>query len=215
MNVNDGTRRVALRLVLTCWLIYTLHFATNMVRENYLALAIAEHFSFRVDEYATLHDDIFEGPGHGWHIGSNPGASLIGAIPYALSRPAIDRIVERVRVARQENDAAAPPRYDAPTEKDRRFYDQAWRRGFDVKFGLASFVMQSFGMAVISALGVAVMYLLLASVLASAGTALSMALLYAFGTPVFFRTGFLNHNQHPIAISRMPTNTLTAHSIHS
>ena len=58
-----------------------------MVRENYLALAIGDHFSFRVDEYANMHDDIFEHPGYGWHIGSNPGASMLGAIPYALSRP--------------------------------------------------------------------------------------------------------------------------------
>jgi len=90
--------------------------------------------------------------------------------------------------------AAAPPHYDAPTEKDRRFYEEAWRRGFDVKFGLASFVMQSFAMAVISALGVVVMYLLVVSVVEQPAAALAMALLYAFGTPVFLRTGFLNHN---------------------
>jgi len=53
-------RTVALKLGFSCWLIYTLHFATNMVRENYLALAIGDHFSFRLHEYANLHDDIFE-----------------------------------------------------------------------------------------------------------------------------------------------------------
>ena len=187
-------RTVALKLGFSCWLIYTLHFATNMVRENYLALAIGDHFSFRLHEYANLHDDIFETPGYGWHIGSNPGASLIGAIPYILSRPVIDRVVERVRRTRHENGRGAPPHYDAPTEKDRRFYEEAWRRGFDVKFGLASFVMQSFAMAVISALGVVVMYLLVISVVEQPAAALAMALLYAFGTPVFLRTGFLNHN---------------------
>jgi len=186
--------QAALRLGFTCWLVYTLHFATNMVRETYLALTLGDHLSFRLDEYANMHDDIFETPGNGWHIGSNPGASFIGAIPYALSRPVIDRVVERLSQTRKELGAATPPRYDAPTEKDRRFYDQAWRRGFDVKFGLGSFVMQSFGMAVISAAGVVAMYLLLISVVGSPALALNLALLYAFGTPVFFRTGFLNHN---------------------
>ncbi len=63
-----------------------------------------------------------------------------------------------------------------------------------MKFGLASFVTQSFAMAVISAAGVIVMYLLLAHVLTSTRTALWLALLYAFGTPVFFRSGLISHN---------------------
>jgi hypothetical protein len=203
--VNDGgvptasltrpaTRSTAIRLGITCWLVYSLHFATNMVRENYLALSIGDSFSFRVDPYANLHDDIFEKPGFGWHIGSNPGASMLGAVPYALARPLIDLIVARVRRSRQDQAAASPPAYDAPTSKDRVFYEEAWRRGFDVKFGLASFVMQSFGMAVVSALGVVLLFGMLLSLLPSPSSALALALLYAFGTPVFFRTGFLNHN---------------------
>lgn len=193
-HTRMSRREAALKLGFTCWLVYTLHFATNMVRENYLALAIADHFSFRVDEYANMHDDIFEHPGYGWHIGANPGASMMGAIPYALSRPLIDRIVDKVQRARQTAGASVVPHYDAPTEKDRRLYEEAWRRGFDIKFGLASFVMQSMAMAVLSAIGVVVMYLLLAGQGASAGPPLAYALLYAFGTPVFLRTGFLNHN---------------------
>jgi hypothetical protein len=189
-----GPRGVAVRLGFTCWLIYTLHFATNMVRENYLALAIGDQLSFRVDRYANLHDDLFARPGYGWHIGSNPGASMIGAIPYAISRPLIDRVVAAVLRAREQRGDTGPPAYGTPIDKDRRFYEEAWRRGLDVKFGLASFVMQSFGMAVTSALGVVVMYLLLANLLRSSRTALWLAVLYAFGTPVFLRTGFLNHN---------------------
>ena len=189
-----GSRPVVLRLAFTCWLIFTLHFATNMVRETYLGLAIGDELSFRVDPYANLHDDLFEHPGHGWHIGSNPGASMIGAIPYAISRPLIDRVVAAVQRGRQQRSDTEPPAYDAPTDTDRRFYEEAWKRGLDVKFGLASLVMQSFAMAVTSALGVVVMYLVLASLLRSPRTALWLAVLYAFGTPVFFRTGFLNHN---------------------
>jgi MFS family permease len=170
----DRRRATAVRLFLTCWLVYSFHVATNMVRENYLALAIGDHASFRVDEYAGMHDDIFEHPGFGWHIGSNPGASMLGAIPYALSRPVIDRIVRSVQESRDA--AANPPAYAAPTETDRRFYEEAWRRGFDVKFGLASVVMQSLAMAVVSSLGVVLLYLLLAAWLGNATPALWLAM---------------------------------------
>jgi hypothetical protein len=191
----DRSRRdVARRVFITCWLVYSLHVATNMIRENYLALAIGDHLSFRVDEYAGMHDDIFEHPGFGWHIGSNPGASMLAAIPYALSRPILDPVIRAVQDRRREAGATSPPTYDAPLETDRRLYEEAWRRGFDVKFGIASVIMQSLCMAVISALGVVLMYLVLAGWLKSSRTALWLALLYAFGTPLFYRTGFLNHN---------------------
>lgn len=187
-------RGIALRLFITCWLIYTMHFATNTVREVYLALAIGDHLSFRVDEYANMHPDLFEKPGYGWHINNNPGVSMVGAIPYALSRPIIDPIVERINRARAAGDQLQPPTYNSPWPMAREFFVEAWRRGYDVKFGLASFVMQSFAMAPSSALGVVAMFLLLRLLLRSDKIALGLSLLYAFGTPVFFRTGYLNHN---------------------
>ena len=81
-------RAIAVRLFLTCWLVYALHFATNIVREIYPALSLGDHFSFRVDEYANMHPDLFEKEGYGWHIGNNPGASEYnrlanGALKYA------------------------------------------------------------------------------------------------------------------------------------
>ena len=91
---------IAVRIFLTCWLIYVLHFATNIVREIYPALALGDHLSFRVDEYAHMHPDLFETPGYGWHIGNNPGASMLAAIPYAAARPVIDPIVAYVNQKR-------------------------------------------------------------------------------------------------------------------
>jgi hypothetical protein len=186
-------RSIAWRLFLTCWLIYVLHFATNTVREIYLALAIGDHFSFRVDEYAGLHPDLFEKPGYGWHINSNPGVSMVAAIPCALLRPITDRIVAEVNRRR----AAAPdkaPAYRSPWPMAREFYEQAWRRGLDAKFGLAAFITQAFAMAPVSAAGVVAMFWLLTQLFGNDRPALWLALLYAFGTPVFFRTGTLNHN---------------------
>lgn len=187
-------RGTAVRLFVTCWLIFVLHFASNTVREIYLALAIGDHLSFRVDEYANLHPDLFEKKGYGWHIGANPGASMVAAIPYALARPVIDRIVEHMNRSRRASGQTNPPPYNSPWPMAREFYRQTWQRGYDIKFGLGAFVMQAFAMAPVSALGVVGMFFLLRRMFDSDRTALWLSVLYAFGTPVFFRTGYLNHN---------------------
>lgn len=186
-------RGLAVRLFLTCWLIYSLHLATNTVREIYLALAIGDHLSFRVDDYANMHPDLFEKPGYGWHIGANPGGSMLAAIPYAVFRPVIDRIVDRVNAARRAANQA-PPEYNSPWPMARAFYRESWLRGYDIKFGLAAVVMQVFCMAPLSALTAVAMFYVLRLLLGSDRLGVLGALLYAFGTPAFFRTGYLNHN---------------------
>ena len=70
-----SSRSTAVRLFLTVWLLYVIHFASNVVRETYLALAVGERFSIRVDNYMGLHPDLFEFPGRGAYINNNPGAS--------------------------------------------------------------------------------------------------------------------------------------------
>lgn len=189
-----STRQVAVRLFLTCWLVFTLHFATNIVRDIYLALAIGDHFSFRVDEYAGMHADLFEHPGYGWHTGGNPGISMMAAVPYALARPVIDPIVAKVNEGRKASGQSAPPVYDSPWPMAQEFFARSWEMGYDIKFGLAAFVMQAFCMAPASAFGVVLMFLLLRRLFDSDGAALWLALLYGFATPVFFRTGFINQN---------------------
>ena len=181
----------ALRLFLTCWVIYALHFATNTVREIYPALSLGDHLSFDVSEYAGLHPDIFELPGHGTFINNNPGASILGAIPYALTRPVIDRVVAYFQTIRSGREA---PEYDSIYPMSREFYRMAYARGLDVKFGLAAGVMQVLLMAPVSALAVAVMYAVLLALTRSKRRAALLALLYAFATPVFYRTAQLNNN---------------------
>jgi hypothetical protein len=189
-----STRALATRLFLTCWLVYALHWATDVVREIYPAIALGDHLSFRVDEYQGLHPDLFDKPGFGWHIGNNPGGSMLAAIPYALARPVIDPIVARARAKRLASGQTEPPTFSTPRPNARKFYAEAWRRGLDIKLGLAAFVMHFLCMAPVSALGVVAMFYALRQVFQSDRTAVWLALLYAFGTPVFFRTGFLNHN---------------------
>ena len=183
----------ARRLFVTCWIIYGLHFATNTVREIYPALALGDYMSFDVAEYNGLHPDIFEIPGRGVFINNNPGASILGAVPYVVARPLIEKIVDHVRRVR----AASPdsiPRYNTPFPLVREFYRKATERGLDVKLGLAAAVMQSLLMAPLSAFSVVLMFRILLSLIGSVRTALFLALLYGFATPVFYRTAQLNQN---------------------
>lgn len=193
-SLNMSPKGIALRIFITCWLIYSVHFATNIVREIYPALAFGDHLSFSLDEYAGLHPDIFERPGYGWHINNNPGVSFVAAIPYSLFRPGINWIVEQVNQARLSSGETEPPNYASPWPLAREFYAEAWLRGYDVKFALAAMVMQVFCMAPVSAFSAVMIYYVMRNQFRSDRTALGLALLYAFGTPVFFRTGTLNQN---------------------
>jgi hypothetical protein len=187
-------RGTAVRLFITCWLIFVLHLATNTVREIYPALSLGDRMSFDVSEYKGLHPDIFEVKDRGTFINNNPGASIMGAIPYTIARPAIDFIVRRVQKMRASSPQAEPPEYKSPYPMAREFYKKAWEKGLDVKFGLAAGVMQAFVMAPLSALSAVLMFFVLLSLGYSECRSLTLALLYALATPVFFRTGQLNQN---------------------
>jgi hypothetical protein len=186
-------RQVAVRLFFTCWLVYGLHFSTDIVREHYPAIALGDRFSFRLDEFGGLHPDLFEKEGYGWHIGNNPGVSMLAAIPYALARPVIDPVVRKVQERRRVT-GARPPEYDSPWPNARRFFREAWERGLDVKLGLAAAVTQMFFMAPLSALSVVLVFYVLRFLVGTDRRAFWLAILYAFGTPVFYRAAFLNHN---------------------
>jgi hypothetical protein len=133
-------------------------------------------------------------PGRGAYINNNPGSSVLGAIPYAMARPFVEIIVDRV----QESRASDPEGFEAEYETTRPnryiFYNTAVERGLDVKFGLAAGLMQGFLMAPLTALSVVAMFLVLVPQTKSIQIALGLALLYAFATPIFYRTSTLNQN---------------------
>jgi hypothetical protein len=193
-NWRFTTRGTAVRLFLTCWLVFTIHFATNTVREIYPALSLGDRLSFDVSEYAGLHPDIFTIEGHGTFINNNPGASIMGAIPYFLARPVTDRIIARVQQSRLANPQSDTTNYDSIYPMAQEFYRQAREKGFDVKFGLAAGLMQAFVMAPISALSVVVMFWVLLSLTKNQRASVLLAMLFAFATPVFYRTAQLNQN---------------------
>ena len=187
-------RGISVRLFLTCWFVFTLFFATNTVREIYPALSLADRLSFDVSEYNGLHPDIFEMEGRGAFINNNPGASMMGAIPYTLFRPVTDRIIERIQKSRLENPHPEATNYDTIYPMAQEFLRKSRERGFDVKFGLAAGIMQAFVMAPISALAVVVMFWILLSLTKNTKASVLLALLFAFATPIFYRTAQLNQN---------------------
>jgi hypothetical protein len=191
--MHDSRNGTKFRLFLTCWLVFVLHFATDFAREHYLVLSIVDDLSFRLDKYVGLHNDIFVTPNNGAHHGANPGASLIAALPYAVLKPVIDRLVNYSQVRR-----AAAEKVTAVYKDDRparvEFYKKVRARGLDIKFGLVGFVTMAFCMAPLSAVSAVVMFDALNYVGLTRNISLGMSFLYAFGTPVFFRTGYLNQN---------------------
>jgi len=180
-------------LFITCWLIFVLHFATDFVREHYLVLSIVDDFSFRLDKYAGLHPDIFETPNHGVHHGANPGASMIAAIPYMVFKPIVNGVSHYTKRGNQPG-KDGPAIYKDHRPARERFYKQVRERGLDIKFGLVGIITMVFCMAPLSSLGALVMFQALGRVGLSSRASIWLALLYAFGTPIFFRTAYLNQN---------------------
>lgn len=189
-----ATRRTSTRIFLTCALVFGLHFATNTVREIFPALSLGDRLSFDVSEYNGLHPDIFEMPGRGVFINNNPGASVMGAVPYFFARPVVNTIVERVNAQRATNPDGQAQGYDSIYPMAREFYQESRARGFDVKFGLGAAIMQSMVMVPLSALSAVVIFLLLLHLTGRPRAATLLALLYAFATPIFYRTAQLNQN---------------------
>ncbi len=191
------TRRdpIIWRLLVTVWLVYCVHFSSNVVRENYLAMALAEHGTVRVDEYLGLHPDLFYIQGRGGYINNNPGASILGAVPYELARPVIAAIFALKPALASPK---PPAQYEDPRPNRTRFMNEARRRGLDVKLGLAALAMQVGLMAPLGAAAALLIFLFFRARLGdderAEREALWIALLYAFATPIFFRSAFLNQN---------------------
>jgi len=188
---------IRLRLFLSCWLVYVLHFATDFVREHYLVVSIVEQHAYRLDPYYGLHVDIFqnppEAPVQGAHHGANPGISMVAAIPYFVLRPAVDYLVRRELATRPaEGDSSVVYRDDRPRRVE--FYHKIRRAGLDLRFGLVAAITMVFCMAPLSAASVVLMHSLLGALGLGRRAALGFSLAYAFATPVFFRTAYLNQN---------------------
>jgi len=188
---SDGD--TAVRVFLSLWIIFSLYWATDFVREHFLVLTIVDRHSFALDGFEDLHPDIFvHTDGHAYH-GANPGISMLGAIPYFIFSPVVDRVAARELAARsteEEQEAS----YNDPRRARQVFYERVRARGLDVRFGLLGLVTEVFAMAPLSALGGMVFFLVLAGAGVGRRAALGATLIYALGTPVFLRSAYLNQN---------------------
>ena len=179
------------RLALTVAVLYVLHFAPNVVRETYLAITLGERGSVRVDEYLGLHPDLFAIAGRGAYINSNPGASMLGALPYGAAQPAL-RLLFRLKPGLIAPKPQAT--YDDPRPNRARFMNEARARGLDVKLALAAVITHLGLMVPLAVVVTLVLFQFLVARLGRPREAALLALLYAFGTPIFFRSAFLNQN---------------------
>lgn len=183
----------ATRVFLTLWIIFNAHWATDFVREHFLVLSIVDRGTFALDGFEDMHPDIFvHTDGHSYH-GANPGISMLGAVPYLLMSPVVNRVVSEDLGARPST-AAPSAEYNDPRAARRRFYEQARERGLDVRFGLIGLITMVFAMAPLSALGGVVFFKVLEGAGLSRRLALAGTAVYAVGTPVFLRSAFLNQN---------------------
>ena len=191
------TRGLQWRVFLTCWVLFSLHFATDFVREHFLVTSMVDDRSFDLGKYYGMHPDIFknppEAPHGGIHHGANPGISMIGAVPYLLLKPIVDRVVER-DLARRKGSTADTAAYRDPRQMRIAFYKRARELGVDLRFGLIGLITQVLCMAPLSAFSVVVVLRLLLGLGFRERSAMWMSFAYAFCTPVLFRTGYLNQN---------------------
>jgi hypothetical protein len=182
------------RLFLTVWLVYSVHFATNITREHYPAFSLIAHGTFQLDEYAGFHSDIFQHQDGHWYINNNVATSVVAAVPLLVFNPALDALEARSKSRLAQSDGPPDTTYRTKYPLRRRFFRLVKERGLDLRFGGAAFATSIFFMAPLSSLFVVLMFRILRQRGVTNNRALWLALLFAFATPVFFRTAHLNHN---------------------
>lgn len=181
------------RIFLVAWILYSLHFATNVVREHYPAFSLAEHGTFRVDEYQGFHADIFvHRDGHSV-IGNQVFVSVLAAVPLFLLDPVLDAL-ENHSKARLAAQGVTNDEYRTDKKNRVNFFRLVKARGLDLRFGAATFITTALFMAPLTALFLVCFYDVLRRRGVEPDAATSLTLLMGFGTPLFYRATVLGHN---------------------
>ena len=144
------------RLFLTCWIVFSLHFATNVVREHYPAFTLIDQGDFVCDRYAGFHSDIFKHTDGHWYIGNNVMGSVIAAVPLALFDPLLDHLEERSRAGLE--DRAPEEDYETRYPNRAKFFRLVRRQGLDLRFGASTAITSAFLMAPLAALMVVFLF---------------------------------------------------------
>ena len=184
---------VKIRIFLISWIIFAIHFATNVVREHYPAFSIVDNCSFRVDEYLGFHPDIFlHTDGHSY-IGNNVAASVIVAIPLFIFDPILD-LVEKYEKKKIEREGVPDVIYRTTHTNSKMLLQKAKQSGLSLRFGCVTVATSVFLMAPLSALIIVLMFHILSIRGIQRNQAIFLSLLFGFGTPVFFRTAIPKPN---------------------
>lgn len=186
-------RSTQVRLFLTLWLVYLVHWSPFVVRELYLTISLAERGTVRVDPYVDLHPDLFTIEGRGSFLGNNPGAAFLAAVPYWAALPVLDRVAP-VRPLPPEEYHSLGEGYNEDRINRLKFYRRARELGILTRLAVGALITSGFFMAPLTALGAVAMMRLLWRMGFRRGAALWMAILFGLGTPIFLRAGTLSLN---------------------
>lgn len=183
-----------IRIFLIAWVLYSVHFATNVVREHYPAFTIVDHGTFRVDEYQGFHTDIFvHTDGHSV-IGNQVLVSVLAAVPLFIFDPILDAL-ERHSKAKIEREGVPQAEYRVEGKPNRLpFLQLVKERGLDLRFGAATVVTTAFFMAPLTAWFLVLFHRVLRRRGVAPDDSLWLTALLGFGTPLFYRATVLGHN---------------------
>ena len=184
---------VKVRIFLTCWILFTVFFATNVVREHYPAFAFIDRGDWVCDRYYEMHADLFLHTDGHVYTGNNVIGSVFAIPPLLLFDPLLDALEEHSKRKLAEN-PEPDVTYDTKYPNRRAMFAKVKQAGLDLRFGASTAITSAFLMAPLSALTVVLMYHLLIVRGVRRKRAIWLAMLFAFATPVFYRTAHLNHN---------------------
>ena len=185
---------VPLRLFLVCWIGFCVFFSTNIVREHYPAFTLIENGDFRCDAYLGWHADIFQHTDGHAYVGNNVMGSVIAAVPLWVFDPLLDQI--EAYSQRKLAESSTPPDTTYATKYPNRasLFKAAKLAGKDLRLGASALITTVFLMAPLSALFAVLVYLFFMQRGVARPRAIWMAFLFAFGTPIWYRSAHLNHN---------------------
>lgn len=163
------------------------------MREHYPAFSLVDHATFKVDEYQGFHSDIFRHTDGHSYIGNNVTVSVIAAIPLFIFDPVLD-VIERYEKRKIQREGVKETVYRTKYTLSKMLLRAAQEKGLSLRFGGATVVTSVFLMAPLSALTIVFMFHILSKRGLRKEQSLWLSMLFGFGTPIFFRTGTLNHN---------------------
>jgi hypothetical protein len=181
------------RIFVLAWVLYSIHFATNVVREHYPAFSFAEHGTFFVDDYQGFHPDIFRHINGHSVIGNQVLVSMMAAIPLFIFDPVLDA-VEAHSKSKLAQAGSAQGSYDTDKPMRVAFFRLVKEKGLDLRFGAATAITSVFFMAPLAALFLAFFYTVLIRRNVSPHDATWLTVLLGFATPLFYRATVLGHN---------------------